>query len=299
MDRQPNLNTEEAEYRKRQALRNQKRKKRRRQQLLVLGACALGVVLIVAMVVMMFQAILSPEPRVVEEASSSLSPSQAVAQAAPSAVDPSAWNLLLINQNNPMPAGFAPELATYDQDGVTHYIDARVLPDLQRMIADCNAVQGNTLRVLWTAPGEERQNERYQSVVDAYVAQGQSAAEADALARRSEPPYGYSDRQTCLSVDFGTAEVTETVQAFEQTPEYAWLLANAADYGFILRFPENKAEITGIDFQPYHFRYVGASDAAAITNSGICLEEYVAAQPTAQPAALPVSSASTSASALA
>ncbi len=285
VDRQPGRNNEETEYRNRQALRSQKRKKQRRQQLIVLGACALGVVLIVAMVVSMFRAILSPSPRVEQTSSSQLSPSQAVVETLPTAADPNAWNLLLINQNNPMPTGFAPELARYEQDGVTHYFDARAIADLERMIADCNAVQGNTLRVLLTAPGEDRQNERYQNLVDTYVAQGNEAAEADILARRSEPPYGFSDRQTCLGVDFGSSTVTETVQAFAQTPEYTWLLANAANYGFILRYPENKGEITGLDYQPYHFRYVGVSDAQAITNSGICLEEYVAIQPSTPPVA--------------
>ncbi len=286
VDKQPYQSPEEMEYRRRQALRSQRRKKQRRRQLLVLGACLLGVILVVTMVVMIFRAILSPTERTTpqdEMVSSMLSPSQAVAAVAPTAADPSAWNLLLINQNNPMPEGFAPELGTYDQDGVTHYFDVRALPELQQMIADCNAIEGNTLRILWTAPGEDKQNARYQNLVDTYIAQGSDATEADILARRAEPPYGYSDRQTCLSVDFGTATVTEGVQAFAQTPEYAWLLANAADYGFILRFPENKAEITGIDFQPYHFRYVGATDAHAITNSGICLEEYVAAQPSSPP----------------
>ncbi len=291
VDKQQNLSPEEMEYRRRQALRSQKRKKQRRQQLLVLGACLVGVLLVVAMVVMMFRSILSPQPRTAEaEASSLVSPSQAVTAATPAAADPSAWNLLLINQNNPMPQGFAPELGTYDQDGVLHYFDARALPDLQRLISDCNAVEGNTLRVLWTAPGEERQNERYQNLVDTYIAQGYDATEADTLARRAEPPYGYNDRQTCLSVDFGSATVTEGVQAFEQTPEYAWLVANAANYGFILRFPSNKAEITGIDFQPYHFRYVGVADAQAITGSSICLEEYVAVQPATPPAGLSSSS---------
>ena len=63
--------------------------------------------------------------------------------------------------------------------------------------------------------------------------------------------------------------------AFAQTPEYQWLLANAANYGFILRYPENKVNITGMLFSPYHFRYVGVEDATIISQAGISLEEFI------------------------
>lgn len=57
--------------------------------------------------------------------------------------------------------------------------------------------------------------------------------------------------------------------------EYSWLMKNASDYGFILRYPKNKINITGVIFEPWHFRYVGKSVAKEISESGLCLEEYV------------------------
>ncbi len=288
---------EQEDYRRRQAQRAQKRKKQRTRQLMFLGACAVIVVVLVVSVVLVVRAIVNPKSRPVSSSSSVSASASAAVPSTPVAANPSAWNLLLINAQNPMPEGFAPELNTHVQNGVSYYFDARMLPDLERMIADCNAVEGNSLQVLVAAPGADKQNAKFQNLVEVFKGQGNDQATAEQMARQAEPPYGSSDHQTCLAVDFGTATVTETAQAFVQTPEYAWLTANAPNYGFILRFPENKTAITGINFQPYHFRYVGVSDAQAIMNAGICLEEYVAAQPSVPPAAGASSGAAVSSSA--
>lgn len=64
---------------------------------------------------------------------------------------------------------------------------------------------------------------------------------------------------------------------YAETPEAQWLLEHAADYGFILRYPKEKEEITGIIWEPWHFRYVGVENAAKIKESGLCLEEYLGA----------------------
>ena len=63
--------------------------------------------------------------------------------------------------------------------------------------------------------------------------------------------------------------------SFAETEEYQWLCANAHKYGFILRYPEDKKNITGVEFKPYHWRFVGINAANEMKNSGQCLEEYV------------------------
>ncbi len=97
-------------------------------------------------------------------------------------------------------------------------------------------------------------------------------------------------KPTGLAVDFQTAVVQLTLlptppspaaTAFSQAPEYAWLLEHAHEYGFILRYPAEKVAITGMDFQPYHFRYVGAEHAALIRQNNLCLEEYLGLKPPA------------------
>ena len=284
-DRPPNRSAEQAEYRRRQEERAKRRKKRQIQRLLFLGACLLAVVVLVVAIVLVVRSIIKPDARTVApDVSASMAANAAGAADYPMAADPTAWNLVLINAQNPMTDGFSPELFDYVQNGVTYYFDARIQQDLERMINDCNAVEGHSLHVLVAAPGADKQNAKYTNLIEAFRAQGYDEVEAEQMAREVEPPYGYSDHQTCLAVDFGTSEVTDTTQAFAETPEYAWLMANAPDYGFILRFPQNKSAITGIAYQPYHFRYVGIEDAHTIMDAGICLEEYVAQQPTSPPA---------------
>ncbi|MBE6598783.1 MAG: D-alanyl-D-alanine carboxypeptidase family protein [Ruminococcaceae bacterium] len=84
---------------------------------------------------------------------------------------------------------------------------------------------------------------------------------------------GTSEHQTGLAVDMDTLGTFST--DFEYEPEYAWLQENAWKFGFILRFPKNKTDITTIQFEPWHYRYVGRYHAKKIYNLGLCLEEYV------------------------
>ena len=81
---------------------------------------------------------------------------------------------------------------------------------------------------------------------------------------------GYSEHQTGLAVDINADGVNSSGQQV-----YAWLADNAWKYGFILRYPEDKTEITKTDYEPWHYRYVGAESAAKIYESGLCLEEYI------------------------
>lgn len=82
---------------------------------------------------------------------------------------------------------------------------------------------------------------------------------------------GASEHQTGLAFDV----TTETSNGFESTPQYAWLMQHAHEYGFIQRYPANKADITGISYEPWHYRYVGVEVATQIHNTGMTLEEFV------------------------
>ena len=85
-----------------------------------------------------------------------------------------------------------------------------------------------------------------------------------------------SEHQTGLALDINTASLSDH---FEETEEYAWLVENSWRYGFILRFPEGKEEITGYQFEPWHYRYVGPAAARVCYENGWTLEEYHARQP--------------------
>ena len=82
---------------------------------------------------------------------------------------------------------------------------------------------------------------------------------------------GASEHQTGLAFDV----TVETNDGFESTPQYAWLMKHAHEYGFIQRYPANKSDITGISYEPWHYRYVGVDAATRIWKTGLTLEEFL------------------------
>ena len=117
-----------------------------------------------------------------------------------------------------------------------------------------------------------RQNDNYNRKVNYYKNQGLSDDDAAAKARTFILPGGYSEQNLGLSMDIVSAS-----SDFASTKEFSWLVKNAQDYGFILRYPENKTDKTGMNYQPWHWRYVGKEAAKAMNKSGLCLEEYLKA----------------------
>jgi D-alanyl-D-alanine carboxypeptidase len=99
-------------------------------------------------------------------------------------------------------------------------------------------------------------------------------AQAQAITATYSARPGTSEHQTGLCCDMHNLPSAD--QRFAQTEAYRWLSENAWKFGFILRFPENKESVTGISFEPWHYRYVGRYHAYAIHEAGLCLEEYLA-----------------------
>ena len=100
--------------------------------------------------------------------------------------------------------------------------------------------------------------------------------EAEALAAREVARPGTSEHHTGLAFDLTGPD--GRLESFEQTPVAGWMAAHAYEFGFIKRYPGEKAPLTGIIDEPWHFRYVGTEAAKAIFEQGICLEEYVQEQ---------------------
>ena len=84
------------------------------------------------------------------------------------------------------------------------------------------------------------------------------------------PPAGYNENGAGLAIDFAPASAD-----FASTQEFQWLIMNAHKYGFVLRYPEGKTEITGMIYQPWHWRYVGVEAATEMKEKNLCLEEYL------------------------
>ena len=107
------------------------------------------------------------------------------------------------------------------------------------------------------------------------MAKGHSRSKAEELAATEVARPGTSEHNLGLAADFLFERYSSLETAYEKTEAYSWMLEHCADYGFILRFPKNKQSITGVIFEPWHYRYVGEQAAKEIMSRGITLEEYL------------------------
>ena len=180
---------------------------------------------------------------------------------------PQEWNLILVNADHPIPEGYADgiELQELRNDQA---VDVRIYPELQQMFDDMRE-EGLYPLILSSFRTYEEQEEMLQSRIDAYINEGKTEDEARTLALEWVALPGTSEHELGLSIDIN-AEVDSQEQAV-----WDWLEENAYLYGFIQRYPPSKEEITGISHEPWHYRYVGKEDAAAIHEQGLCLEEYL------------------------
>ena len=212
---------------------------------------------------------------------SSVSAAQSVSASAPPAssgepaadpnapADPALWSLT--NTTNPLPEGYAPELASVGSNSRNgeQFMDARVKEPLEQMFAAAKA-DGIELVARSAYRSTQEQTTLFNSMKQDYINQGMSEEEAFAATKqwRNEP--GTSEHETGLAVDINADGVTSTGEEV-----YTWLKEHAWEYGFILRYMKDKTDITGTSFEPWHYRYVGVEDAQKITAQGVCLEEYL------------------------
>ncbi len=183
------------------------------------------------------------------------------------------WKLLLVNGDNPLPDDFqVPEL-TQLQNG--HAVDSRAYPALQQMMDDARAA-GLSPLICSSYRTQEKQQALFDRQVQKYLAQGCTQEEARQRAARWVAPPGTSEHQSGLAVDIVDISNQNLNEQQENTPVQQWLMAHCADYGFILRYPTDKSSLTGIGYEPWHYRYVGTEAAQEIMGQGLCLEEYLA-----------------------
>ena len=121
------------------------------------------------------------------------------------------------------------------------------------------------------------QTSLFNTYIDEEMAKDPSIGYAEAKERvlRYSAYPGTSEHQTGLCVDLMTDSMRELDESFADEPVYEWLLENAWKFGFVLRFPADKTDVTLYDFEPWHYRFVGRYHAYMIRRDGLCLEEYV------------------------
>ena len=176
------------------------------------------------------------------------------------------WNLILVNREHYIPDDYEVELTELSNG---EKIDSRIYPDLQAMFNDARA-SGLQLFVRDGYRTAETQQRILDEKIEAYRTEGYSALESEKLAKEWAMVPGTSEHQLGLAVDIN-ADNSQS----NSNEVYKWLENNSYRYGFINRYPSSKTEITGVIYEPWHYRYVGKEAAQAIYSQGICLEEYI------------------------
>lgn len=177
------------------------------------------------------------------------------------------WKITLANIDNPLPENFTVELANIDDH---RQFDARAIEYLKDMLNDMRKDGATDVWVQSAYRSVETQKNLYENSINKYLKQGKTQEEAERLTLEYINKPGTSEHNLGLAVDFN--EVTDE---FAKTKAFKWLNEHAQDYGFILRYPKEKEEITKIEYESWHWRYVGEEHAKKINELNMCLEEYI------------------------
>jgi D-alanyl-D-alanine carboxypeptidase len=172
---------------------------------------------------------------------------------------------MVVNRNYRVPENYELEFITLS---CGEKVEKRIYPDLQDMFDEALS-EGVDLVVRSGYRSEEEQKALMINKINELRNDGLGRNEAKEKALRWVSMPGTSEHQLGFAVDINAENGTTDEKA------YSWLFENAYKYGFILRYPEDKSDITGISYEPWHFRYVGKKHAKEIYNQGLCLEEYV------------------------
>lgn len=179
--------------------------------------------------------------------------------------------LTLVNPWNPLSDDWTVDLVTLD-DG--HRVDSRCYEAYMEMINACKAAGYSPVNCS-SYRTQETQQSLYDNKVQRLISSGMSEEEAKAEAAKAVAIPGTSEHQLGLAVDLVDANMQDLTSAQESTETQKWLMANSWRYGFIHRYPNGKTDITGIIYEPWHYRYVGKDAAQEIFNRDITLEEYL------------------------
>lgn len=181
------------------------------------------------------------------------------------------WCLILTNAEYPVPEDYTVELTQIP--GTEQYVDARIYESLMAMM-DQMKTEGLHPIVCSAYRTLDKQEKLFNQKVKNYVKRGHSKEEAYVLARQIISIPGSGEHCLGLAVDFFSRKYQKLEEDFENTPEGQWLREHSWEYGFTLRYDRGKEEITGIHYEPWHFRYVGMEVAKYLKEQELSLEEF-------------------------
>ena len=184
--------------------------------------------------------------------------------------------LILVNKNNPLPESYEVSLKTLP-DGVN-----KAAKDAYQPLCDmlnAGRKEGLAFEICSSYRSVERQKELFYEDLEALIRRGFSYEKAYKEVASETMPPGHSEHSTGLAFDIVSLNYQMLDANQTNTPESQWLQKHCAEYGFILRYPVGKEDITHINFESWHYRYVGIETASYIMENELTLEEYLEAFP--------------------
>lgn len=181
------------------------------------------------------------------------------------------WATALINETHPLDTSYVPELKEIDDE---RSVDARIYDSLKKMLDDA-AAQGLSMYVASGYRSYETQRDVFERTMRDWLNQGYSPLGAYDETKKSVAVPGTSEHASGLAVDIISSTYTGLDDKQGDTEEQKWLMEHCWEYGFVLRYPQDKAEVTGIIFEPWHYRYVGKDAAKEMKEKNLTLEEYI------------------------
>ena len=181
------------------------------------------------------------------------------------------WELLLVNKKHEVPEGYILELEEVESG---HQVDKRIAKSLEQMLFDARK-EGLSPIICSSYRTNAKQQKLYNNKVREYKRWGCSSEEAEELASYWVAIPGTGEHETGLAVDIVSRDYQILDEKQEQTDVQKWLIDNSYKYGFALRYPTDKKDITMINYEPWHYRYVGVDNATYMKEHDMCLEEYI------------------------
>lgn len=188
-----------------------------------------------------------------------------------SALSADDWQLVLVNKQHPVPEDYTFTLGTITG---SMKCDVRIIDELMAML-EAAKKDGISLMICSPYRDYNRQTVLFNRKIDYYMNKGYSYMEAYRIASITVTVPGASEHQIGLALDIVSNTYTSLDTGFGETDAGIWLKEHGYEYGFILRYPLGKEYITGIQYEPWHYRYVGKEAATAIMKQGITLEEFL------------------------
>lgn len=193
--------------------------------------------------------------------------------------------MILVNRDHKLSANYVPsDLVYYGNSGMQ--LEKACATALKEMIDACAQAGGEKLVLYSGYRSYQRQYDKYYGKINQYIAQGYSKEKATQLTDQYYAPPGGSEHHTGLAADICLPSIVNRYgqlhESFGETAQGKWLRNNCYKYGFILRYDKGKESLTGYNYEPWHFRYIGKEHAAQIYNLGLTYEEYLSMLNTVQ-----------------